>query len=128
VLELSGAYKKNPQRKKARASEIQPSAGPMPEWRCMEGKTDKDAFDILIASINPAVLTPDDYVVLHIMAHLLFLSWHDAATASQQTLLVNTLCGKFGMSPSDRARMQGPAKEKPKNRWSDVGSDRTEVR
>ncbi len=120
VLELSGAFKKNPQRKKARENELQPLQGDFPGFRSMEGKSQEAAFDLIVACVPPGVLTPSDWITVHEMSRLLFLSWNDACTASERHLLMAML-GKFGMTPADRVKLHGPAKEKPKNKWSDVG-------
>jgi hypothetical protein len=120
VLELNGAYKKNPQRRKDRANEPQ-TTGPLPPYPgSMEGRTQEDAYNLIVASAPLGVLTDADLLTVLEMSRLLFLSWNDACTASERHLLL-TMLGKLGMNPSDRARLQVAPKEKPKNRWSDVG-------
>jgi hypothetical protein len=86
----------------------------------MEGKTQENAFDLIVACAPPGVLTPSDWITVNEMSRLLFLSWNDACTASERHLLMAML-GKFGMNPSDRTRLQVTPEAKPKNRWSSTG-------
>lgn len=116
LLELSGAYKKHPERRKQRTHEPKPVDGPLPPFQDMEGKTQEAAWELLLACIPPGVVTPTEWPVLYEVSRLMFLSWNDACTASERNTLA-AYFGKFGMTPSDRARMQFRS-EKPKNRWS----------
>lgn len=46
--------------------------------------------------------------------------------ASRMALLAN-LAGKFGMTPSDRAKIQMPEDEKPKNKFAALGSEEPQL-
>lgn len=120
VLELSGAFKKDPQRKRARANEPQPLGSLPPYPGSMEGGTQEDAYNLIVATAPPGVLTDADLITVLELSRILCLSWRDACTASERHLLLATL-GKLGMNPSDRTRLQVAPEKKPKNRWSDVG-------
>lgn len=120
VLELNGAFKKNPKRKKVRENEVQPLLGDFPGFKDMQGYSQEAAFDLIVASISPGVLTPNDWIAIMEMSRILFLSWNDACTASERHLLMSML-GQFGMTPPGRVKLQLGGKEKTKNRWSDVG-------
>jgi hypothetical protein len=120
VLELSGAFKKDPKRKKDRKNEPKPEGtiGPYPGDRAQCSQ--KDAYDLIVSSAPIGVLTPSDQPFVEEMARLLHLSWTNKATASERQLLM-TGFGKIGMNPSERSRLHITKPEKPKNRWSDVG-------
>lgn len=119
LLELSGAYKKDPQRKKARQNEPSGGGGLGPYPGSRVGMTEEDAWNIIRTKAPKGVLEEADEEHVMLIARLMFLSWNDACTASERHLLA-TLLGKIGMNPSDRSRLQVASKEKPKNRWSDA--------
>lgn len=119
LLELSGAYKKHPERRKQRANEPQPVSGALSPFQDMEGKTQSQAWDLLMVCIPPELLTPTEWPVIYEMSRLMFLSWNDACTASERHLLA-AYFGKFGMTPSDRARIQVSQEKKPQNRFADL--------
>lgn len=117
VLELNGAFKKDPQRKRARKNEPKPK-GPIGPWPGeSEGKTEEDAYKMILDTAPPGVLADSDQIFVWVMAKLLKRVWSGEARVSETQLLVTGL-GKLGMNPSERTRLQLGPKEKPKNRWS----------
>ena len=104
--ELSGAWKKNPQRR--RTNEPQPTAGigPCPA-HCDEAV--RDAWDELVDQIAPGVLTCQDRLPLEILATLLIEFRTKGADMSAARFNgMRVLCGQFGLSPSERGRVEVP--------------------
>lgn len=116
VLELNGAFKEHPKRKKARQNEPSGGAGLGPYPGSRVGMSEEDAYNIIRNKAPQGVLTEADEEHVMLIARLMFLSWNDACTASERHLLA-ALLGKIGMNPSDRSRLQVSQEKKPKNRW-----------
>jgi len=119
VLELSGAFKKNPKRKKARTNEPE-TQGPIGSFPVGRGLTQEDAYNWIKEKAPLGVLTDSDEIDIVQAAILLCKVMTGTAKAADHQLLSAKL-GKFGMNPSDRSKLHLGDKQKPKNRWSDVG-------
>lgn len=105
LLELNGAAKKNPKRITARAAEPQPEAGLGDPPECFtEGQ--RQCWADLIAVSPAGVLTRMDRPTAELLCRLWDRARRGETKASQESLL-SSLFGKFGLSPSERARVMG---------------------
>lgn len=114
VLELVGAYKKNPQRK--RKSEPKPTQG---IGAFSEGPTAlADVWDEVVAQVVPGVLTISDRLALELVCRLLaeIRLKPDEISVGKVTALANLL-GRFGLTPADRAKIAIPEEEE-EDEWS----------
>ena len=108
VLELSGAFKKNPQRK--RTGEPVPS-GPIGPPHSSLNADEIAAYNELVSLAPPNVLTNADGWSVELAARIMAaIRKGDNVRASEQATLV-TLLGKLGMNPSDRSRLTTPPDE-----------------
>ena len=111
ILELRGAFKKDPQRRKLRANEPKPETaiGLPPDRLDVQ---DRAAWDEIVSHCCPGVLTGSDRLTVELAARLLAELWdegrsfHNAKLARLQSLLAS-----FGMTPSDRSKVSVPPKE-----------------
>ena len=115
VLEMTGAFSKNPSRRKARSSE--PSQleelGSVPK-RLINKQ--KEAWNEIASNCPHGVLTKADRHSLEMTAVLLAEFWETGVEMKGTHLsLLNTLLAKMGMNPSDRSRVtvREPKKENP---------------
>lgn len=109
VLELVGAYKKNPQRK--RKSEPKPAQG---IGKFIEGPVDLSSiWDEVVAQTVPGVMTMSDRLALEMVCRLMaeIRSKPDEISVGKVTALCNLL-GRFGLTPADRAKVTVPEEEK----------------
>lgn len=109
VLELVGAYKKNPQRK--RKNEPKPAQG---IGKFTEGPTDLSSiWDEVVAQTVPGVMTMSDRLALEMVCRLMaeIRSKPDEISVGKVTALCNLL-GRFGLTPADRAKVAVPEEEK----------------
>lgn len=113
VLELSGAFKKNPKRGRERADEPEPKAGigPAPEWL---GDAERKAWDYIVGCVMPGVLGDSDRVYLEVAAELLALKRAVGVMEMESAKLnrLEMMLGKLGMNPADRSRVKGKPVEK----------------
>jgi hypothetical protein len=114
VLELVGAYQKNPQRK--RQKEPKPSQG---IGSFSLGPTSiPEIWDEIVGQVVPGVLTISDRMALELVCRLyaeIRLN-PDEISVGKVTALANLL-GRFGLTPSDRAKISMPEEEK-EDEWS----------
>ena len=117
-LELVGAFKHNPDRRRDAEPQCDEDVGPAPDWL-----TDKqvEAWDYLVDSVSgvPGVLTKMDRVYLELCAIALAGVWGSSAILGDGPILsmsylkdVGGMLGKLGMTPSERSRVVVPRKEK----------------
>ena len=103
VLEMRGAFKKDPQRRRARENEpivYEPAGGPPDNFTDDQKKAWTD-----IQSRCPAgVMTKSDEIALEIAAGLLARHRLMPLTGTDLSQL-NQLIGKFGMTPSERSKV-----------------------
>lgn len=128
--ELTGAYKKNPQRRPPNtppatfdlsANTVVSATGPGAPPEHLNAAERSAWFEIVNATF-PGVVGISDRIALEIMAKLLvesrteFLLMQGARLSRLETLLA-----RFGMTPADRQRINiGP--QKPKNKFADLDS------
>jgi hypothetical protein len=114
VLELRGALKKNPQRK--RKAEPKPLAG---IGAFSEGPSDlASIWDEIVAQTVPGVLTISDRIALEMVCRLMaeIRKKPEELSVGKVTALCNLL-GRFGLTPADRSKVTLPD-EKPDDEWA----------
>jgi len=136
VLEMTGAFKKDPQRRRKRAGEPE-SAGPVggppdPFTRNPDSPELQKLcliWDELVADAPPGVLTRSDRIHLEVVCRLLLKVRGNYAKANEITQL-NRMLGQIGMNPSDRARVQvhRPAEPADETTWGRIASRAAERR
>lgn len=110
VLELKGAFKKNPQRARQDAESVGPLSSAPPHLAGAE----LDAWNEIAQYAPPGVLTDSDRIALEVAANLLAQFRNDPVEfPSTKLVRLEALLGKFGMTPADRAKVGGK-KEAPK--------------
>lgn len=113
VLELRGAYKKDPQRK--RKNEPKPAAG---IGKFSDGPVDlPEIWDEVVAQTVPGVMTVSDRIALEALCRLIADIRNNPAELSvgKITAMVSLL-GRFGLTPADRSKVTIP-EEKPEDEW-----------
>src|SRR6185369_8162282 len=111
VLEQTGAFARNPKRKKARENEPQPTGplGEPPEG--LDGQEQK-AWRYLASLIPPGVARNSDRVAMEEMSRLYVACQSNRATLGERQLLQKYQT-MFGMTPADRSRVKAdPEKQK----------------
>jgi len=109
LLEATGAYKKNPARRRKGEPKPRLGIGRYPESVVM---TPKEVWDELVENICPGVLGNSDRILLETTSHLLsqFRSDPVEFPAAKLTILERCL-GKLGMTPVDRTRIVAEQEE-----------------
>ena len=107
-LELVGAFKHNPDRTRDAEPQCDEDAL-LPHERITDAE--REAWDFLVATAVPGVLTAMDSASLLLCARCLSAVW-DGEVNITDSLKVNTMLGKLGMTPSERSRVVVPRKGK----------------
>src|SRR4051812_9883515 len=103
VLELTGSFKKHPDRKKARAQEPVAS-GPI---GTPPARFDAELTEIwyeMVDLIPPGVLAKSDRLAVEIACRLTRKVFHDGINGAELSTL-NSLLARFGMTPADRSKV-----------------------
>lgn len=105
VLKLRGAFQKNPQRKRINEPKPVGEIGPQ-----AIGSTDpKEIWDELVSICAPNVLTVSDRMTLEIAVQYMSQFRKDPANYSNERVrILIGILAKFGMTPSDRAKLSIP--------------------
>ena len=109
ILEFKGAFKKDPQRR--RAGEPKPNTelgAPPKRWK----GNDRKAWLEIVAQCTAGVLTGMDLAALEVVAGAFGWLWDNAEASVTDRKAVLMMLGKFGMTPSDRAGLAVPPKPK----------------
>ena len=116
ILALKGAFKKDPQRLKARENEPanKNPIGRPPTWL---NKLEKKAWRTIIKECIEGVLGEADRLAVAVASQILTKCMDGKADHQDRTLLLRYL-GQFGMTPSERTKIAVP-KGKPKNKFDD---------
>jgi len=110
VLEASGAFRKDPQRRRQDAETV----GPLTKAPAHLGGGVLHAWNEISRFAPRDVLSDSDRIALEVAATLLAQFREDPAEFPATKLVrLEALLGKFGMTPADRAKVGGK-KEKPK--------------
>ena len=121
ILELNGAFRKNPQRKKKRANEPIPDQ-PIGDPPTRLTKSQKAVWRELVKQTVPGVLMLSDRALLSVVCILLDQFWHansgecEKLMAGELTQLMRGLSA-LGLSPVDRTRVSVPPKPEPPDGW-----------
>lgn len=109
VLELRGSFAKNPQRK--RKGEPKPT-GEVGSYSL--GAIEKEKiWNELVSSCPPNVLTNSDRLALEIAVEYMHqFRTNPFGCPSERVKTLINLLARFGMTPSDRAKLSLPEKEK----------------
>jgi hypothetical protein len=132
VLEQNGAYEHDPQRRAARENEPVPS-GPLGLAPERFTPFQRAAWIELEEIALPGVLANSDRVIVEMYCQLVARlrgerddeGYARPLKAAEFTLLL-TILGRFGMTPSDRARLKGIPAANPKkarNRYEAMAAD-----
>lgn len=115
VLELNGAYKKNPQRKKERANEMEVNTllGGVPAHL---SEAQKATWLEIVNAAPEGLLGNTDYTIVEMVAVELTKYRNDQLGVGEKALLISLL-GKLGYSPADRSKVQMPEKKK-ESKWT----------
>jgi len=114
VLELNGAFKKNPNRR--RDNEPCPTGDIGDPPKSLRRKALKDIWWEMVDLAPPGVLTNADRIHLEIICHLLGELRKDPVNFQVTKLTrLEAMLGKLGLNPSDRSKVPGLSKGKPKN-------------
>ena len=110
VLELRGSFKRHPERKRTEEPNSLLAIGDCPD-RLDAGE--RAAWDEIVSTCCPGVLTNADRLAVEITARLLSESWEAGREFEDvRRRQLYTLLGQFGMNPSDRTkiRVEPPSK------------------
>ena len=121
ILNLTGAFDKNPARRKARASEPK-DLGELGDPPKRLNAEQLAAWHEIVENTAYGVLTRSDRHILEITAVLLAEFWQAGALMTGTHLnILNASLGKMGLNPSDRSRVtaQEPKKENPFAQFDD---------
>lgn len=118
VLEAKGAFRKDPQRRRDGEPEVREPLGAVPgDLNALQVK----AWQEIVSFAPMGVLTQADRLVVEMAACLLAEYREDRGGFSGQKLgRLEAMLGKFGMTPSDRAKLsiEKPKTENPFDRFS----------
>jgi phage terminase small subunit len=106
ILQLKGAFKANPSRRRARDSEPVPKAGigPAPDYL---SEAEKQAWDYLVGIVPNGVLFDSDRVHLEMTSRLM-AEFRSGEMKTDRIRLLSTMVGKIGLNPSDRSKVLVP--------------------
>jgi hypothetical protein len=106
---MNGAFDKNPNRERE-----DPDTGKLKSCPDHLSAAQRDIWKEIVKAAPKNVLTEADRFALEVCAVLLNQFRLDPVEFPAAKLVrLETLLGKFGMTPSDRAKVAGPAQKKP---------------
>jgi phage terminase small subunit len=109
ILELRGAFKRNPQRKRGSEPEPVIGIGPAPKWFDVGHR---DIWAELTAQYAASILTVSDRLALEILCCLVQEYREDPTVMSGAKIArMEALDGKFGGTPAGRAKLTVPKKQ-----------------
>ena len=116
VLELKGAFKKDPSRGKARANEPVPD-GPIGEPPVLLDEQEQELWREL--ALVGSWLTAGDRLILEIACRLMVMFRENTLDGGGISKLIMAL-SKLGFSPTDRSKVNAPgAKEPPQDPFAE---------
>ena len=119
VKELSGAYKKDPQRRNK--EEPKPKNGIGPASKFLDNKIMKAIWDEVVSQVCIGVLGDADRLSLEILCRLTYdmrYDWEEFNGSKQSNMI--KLLGQFGMTPVERQKLHIGGEEKPKNKFAEL--------
>lgn len=122
VHHLSGAFKKNPKRRKERENEPAPTGGigACPEHLIKWQKDAREIWDEFVAMAAPGVLTNSDRFALAMLVRYEYevrTDWQNLTDTTKKDYRI--LLASFGFDPANRSRVKVPD-NKTKNKFSDL--------
>ncbi len=102
LLELAGAFKKNPQRKRVGEPKPDTPVGNPPSHL---DKDQRKAWREIARQCHPGVLTGMDRAALEIVACSIAWLWKNPDASVTERKSVLAMLGKFGMTPADRTNL-----------------------
>ena len=105
-LELVGAFKKNPNRKRLSEPQCKEPIGKAPDWFSDD---EVFAWDFLVDNAVAGVLTAMDRAYFVLVTRALASVWKDKVCISNMHK-VGTMLGKMGMTPTERSGVVMPQK------------------
>ena len=118
ILELSGAFDKNPNRRLERENEPDPGKPIKKTPPKYFDENEIECFKHIIGWAADGVLRESDYLTVEVTATLLAKVRERVAVPAEIARLLAAL-GTLGMNPADRSRVQ-VVKPKKKDGWSDM--------
>lgn len=119
ILELKGAFKRNPSRKREREHEPEAEGdiGPAPEWFSNGAR---QCWDEIVGLCHRGTLCKADRLIVEHAAHLLELL-RTANWIAHPSLLIRfeAALGKLGLTPADRSKVKAKLAP-PKNAFADL--------
>jgi hypothetical protein len=116
LLELNGAFKRNPQRERG----PEPKSGPLGEAPERMSVQMRALWSELVGILPDNLLQSADRWSLELAARLMYKFTLGTYTASELNTL-RSLLGALGMTPLDRGKLVAPPAEKPTNRFANIG-------
>jgi hypothetical protein len=132
ILELNGAFKRNPARGRARANEPKPDPDlGLPPGRLT--KNEKAAWYEIVSNAPRGVLAKSDRLLIEGCARILAKWWKDGSggrygvSVGEQSLLWQGL-SKMGFTPSDRSKVTVPPEEKATDPFAEIAQETKSTR
>lgn len=127
ALELNGAFKKNPQRRKAREHEPKPS-GPLGEAPSWLDRDEKQTWRDLQAQLAHGVAGNSDAAAFATLCRLFTALKKDgiggrAGLTSSMLSVMNGLFTQFGMTPASRSKVSVPSKQEDDNPFAQLAGE-----
>ncbi len=119
ILEMRGAYKNHPERKKDRNSE--PEVSPIKRVSKYLTKEEKVIWKEILGYMPEGVIGISDTPALETLCKLIYImrfNFNDMTAAQLNKL--ETLLGRFGMTPSDRTKIVVKKTETKSDPWADL--------
>lgn len=105
VLELKGAFKKDPGRGAARANEPE-AAGEIGEPPARLSEFERECWVELVSSAHAGVLCAADRLFVEYGARVLAQLRNQTDIDPKLGIRFETVCARLGMTPSDRSKVQ----------------------
>ncbi len=106
VHELSGAFKKNPQRRRTHEPVPRGGIGPAPDWFT---DSQRQCWDDVVTACPDGVATSSDRLSLEVLAVLLDQFRREAGEMKAGLISrLDILLCRFGLAPADRSRVEVP--------------------
>jgi hypothetical protein len=123
VLELTGAYRKDPQRRADRANEPE-SLGPIGAAPLHFSEELKAIWNELVALASPGVLTVSDRLTVEVTCRMVLrVRREDSAWGSADVNVLMRCLSLMGMTPTDRSKVSVPKKLEAQNTFAEIAAD-----
>lgn len=126
ILEMNGAFRKNPARARSRASvpKVQNEIGDPPECFTLPGmERHLSVWHEIVAQVPERVLTFSDRIIVEMAVRALYKVRTGTAKAEDKTMLKSCLV-ELGMTPVARERINVPKeKNNAENPWKRLSED-----